>query len=70
MMKLSQWAKKQGLTYKTAWSMYNKQLIPNARQLLTGTIIVDDEIAQDEKDIKQYLMEVISLLKMINEKLG
>jgi predicted site-specific integrase-resolvase len=41
-MKLSKWAKKQGLCYQTAWNMYKKNLIPNAYQLLTGTIIVED----------------------------
>jgi hypothetical protein len=69
-MKLSQWAKKQGLTYKTAWGLYNKNMIPNARQLPTGTILIDDIIDQNEKDIRQYMVEVISLLKEINEKLG
>ena len=41
-MKLSKWAKKQGLCYQTAWNIYKKGLIPNAYQLPTGTIIVED----------------------------
>ena len=41
-MKLSKWARKQGLCYQTAWNIYKKGLIPNAYQLPTGTIIVED----------------------------
>lgn len=29
-MKLSVWAKKQGITYKSAWNMYSKGLLPIA----------------------------------------
>jgi hypothetical protein len=29
-MKLSQWAKKLGISYKTAWRMYQNGQIPNA----------------------------------------
>lgn len=42
-MKLSVWAKKQGITYKSAWNMYSKGLLPNAYTLPTGTIIVPEE---------------------------
>ena len=41
-MKLSQYAKKLGITYRTAWNHYKKGLIKNAYQLATGTIIVPD----------------------------
>lgn len=69
-MKLSQWAKKQGITYKTAWGMFSKKLIPNARQLPTGTIIVDDDKIIDgtEDRIERLLGEIIVLLKEIKEK--
>jgi Predicted site-specific integrase-resolvase len=43
-MKLSQWAKKLGISYKTAWRMYQNGQIPNAVKLPTGSIIVlEDE---------------------------
>ncbi len=69
-MKLSQWAKKQGITYKTAWGMFSKKLIPNARQLPTGTIIVDDDKIIDgtEDRIEKRLDEIIVLLKAIYGK--
>jgi putative resolvase len=40
-MKLSEWAKQQGLSYKTAWRMWKLGQLPiPADQLPTGTIIV------------------------------
>jgi putative resolvase len=42
-MKLSKYAKKIGVTYKTAWNHYKAGLIPNARQLPNGTIVIDEE---------------------------
>jgi len=41
-MKLTDYAKKIGIKYKTAWLHFNKGLIPGAYQLPTGTIIVPD----------------------------
>ena len=42
-MKLSQWAKEQGLTYKGAWRMWKAGQLPvPAEQLPTGTIIVKE----------------------------
>lgn len=40
-MKLSVWAKKKGVTYRTAWNHFKSGKIPNAHKLGTGTIIVD-----------------------------
>lgn len=42
-MKLSDYAKKLGVSYRTAWNHYKAGLLPNARQLPTGVIIVDEE---------------------------
>jgi predicted site-specific integrase-resolvase len=40
-MKLSEWARQQGLTYKTAWRMFHDGNLPvPAEQLSTGTIVV------------------------------
>ena len=42
-MKLSTWAKKQGISYKTAWRLWSTGKLPlPAEQLATGTIIVKD----------------------------
>jgi len=40
-MKLSAWAKQNGLTYRTAWRMWRDGNLPvPAEQLATGTILV------------------------------
>ena len=44
-MKLSDYAKKIGVSYRTAWNHYKAGLIPNAKKLPTGIIIVDDEVS-------------------------
>lgn len=41
-MKLSQWAKKQGISYLTAYKWFIAGKIPNATQYDTGTILVQD----------------------------
>jgi predicted site-specific integrase-resolvase len=46
-MKLSVWAREQGLSYKTAWRMWKDGKLPvAAEQLPTGTVIVRAETAQ------------------------
>ncbi|MEK7485549.1 MAG: IS607 family transposase [Planctomycetota bacterium] len=43
-MKLSEYAKKIGISYKIAWNHYKQGFIPGAYQLPTGTIIVPNEV--------------------------
>ena len=48
-MKLSTWAKKQGISYKTAWRLWKTGKLPlPAEQLATGTIIVKEPEASYE----------------------
>ena len=47
-MKLSEYAKKIGICYRTAWIHYSKGMIPNAYKLPTGTIIVQEK---EEKEL-------------------
>ncbi|MDW8295130.1 MAG: IS607 family transposase [Aquificaceae bacterium] len=42
-MKLSDWAKKMGISYRRAWQMFKDGKLPNARRLPTGTIVVLEE---------------------------
>lgn len=42
-MKLSTWAKKNDLHYKSAYRLFKQNKIPNARQLESGTIVIDDQ---------------------------
>ena len=47
-MKLSDWAKSQGISYKTAWRLWKSGNLPvPAEQLSTGTVIVHSEAKSD-----------------------
>ena len=41
-MKLSEYAKRNNITYQAAWNQFNRGLIPNAKQLPTGTIVIEE----------------------------
>ena len=48
-MKLSAWAKSQGISYKTAWRMWRDGRLPvPAEQLPTGTVVVHAEEKKEE----------------------
>lgn len=49
-MKLSVYAKKLGISYKTAWRMWKSGIIDNSYQLPTGTIIVNEFIQSTPKN--------------------
>jgi predicted site-specific integrase-resolvase len=42
-MKLSDWARKMGISYRRAWQMFKDGKLPNAKQLPTGTIVILEE---------------------------
>lgn len=54
-MKLSVWAKSQGLSYKTAWRLWKEGKLPvPAEQLLTGTVIVHPPVIPTEGGVALY----------------
>jgi predicted site-specific integrase-resolvase len=53
-MKLSHWAKKQGITYRTAWEYFRTGKLPAAYRLPGGAIIVPDTIKQKQDYIVTY----------------
>jgi len=53
-MKLSEFAKINGIQYGTALIWFHKGMIPNARQLPTGTILVDDISNESVERIVTY----------------
>lgn len=59
-MKLSAWAKKNGICYITALSWFHANRIPNARQISTGTILVDDQPINIEKPKKVVVYARVS----------
>lgn len=50
-MKLSDYSKKIGVTYRTAWNMFKRGDIEGAYQLPSGTIIVPDGKVVDDQPI-------------------
>lgn len=57
-MKLKEWANMKGISYITAYRWFKANKIPNAVQLDTGTILVEDE-----KEIHEKLDEILRILK-------
>lgn len=53
-MKLSTYAKKQGVCYRTAYLWFKKGLIPGARQLPTGTILIEEHPPQVTSRVVTY----------------
>lgn len=54
-MKLSEWAKLQGISYKTAWRWFDEGKLPvPAEQMATGTILVKVEENKKDKDCVVY----------------
>jgi predicted site-specific integrase-resolvase len=62
-MKLSQWAKKQGIAYITAWRWCNENKMPcQWEKTATGTILVYDDAPNNpiEKTLKTYIYGRVS----------
>lgn len=55
-MKLNEYAKKIGVTYRTAYNWFKRGYIKNAMQMPSGTIIIDD----DETSVNQIEDEVFN----------
>ncbi len=63
-MKLSQYAKQLGVTYRTAWNHFKNGQIPNAYKLPSGTIIVPDNKQLHDDDLIQ---DLVSAIKKLNK---
>lgn len=49
-MKLSEYAKKNSISYQTAWLHYKQGLIKGARRLPSGTVVIDESVNQDKPE--------------------
>lgn len=49
-MKLSEYARRNSLTYQSAYNHFKKGLIPNARQLPSGTVVVDEPVIAEKPE--------------------
>jgi predicted site-specific integrase-resolvase len=57
-MKLSQWAKQEGISYITAYRWFKAGKIPNAKQLDSGTILVD-AVWSDAEDKLRRIKKIL-----------
>lgn len=65
-MKLSQWAKSKGISYHTAFNWFHQGKIPNAYQMDTGTILVDEQL-NNNKEEKIFIYARVSNHSRKNE---
>ena len=49
-MKLSKWCKEKGICYMTGYRWFKEGKIPNAYQIDTGTIFVDEKTNKNTED--------------------
>jgi putative resolvase len=67
-MKLSTWAKSQGISYRTAWSWFKHNTMPvKSYQTSTGTIIVDESL-NNKKEINNEV-DIYCRVSSSNKKL-
>ncbi len=59
-MKLSQWAKEKGVSYRTAWRHFKEGKIKGAYQLDTGTIIIPEIKSENQRDEKVVIYARVS----------
>lgn len=65
-MKLSQWAKQNGICYLTAYKWFHQGKIPNAYQMDTGTILVNN--TKDLSDNQQEKIFIYARVSSNNRK--
>jgi predicted site-specific integrase-resolvase len=66
-IKLSEYAEKNGLKYKTVWKAFKEGRIKNARKLSTGSIVVDEDPQMDR--LEDALDRFEKLLEKMEEKI-
>ncbi len=64
-MKLSSYAKKHGITKRTAWTHFKKGLIDGAYQLPSGGIIVPDDTSDQKTVVILFSGSVQDLLQKL-----
>ena len=50
-MNLTDWAKIQGITYRSAWAMYKSGKLPEAYRLPSGAIIIPNDLKKKEYNV-------------------
>ncbi len=52
-MKLSEYAKKININYRTVYNWFKKGMIPNAVQLKNGTILIVEDVNKIPEELKK-----------------
>lgn len=66
-MKLSEYAKQKNVHYRTALRWFKEGKIPNARQLPTGTIVIEDDAPVDVVEELRQIKETLKSLQELGE---
>lgn len=70
-MKLSTWAKRQGISYRTAWRWFKKGELPiTAEQTKSGTILIKDEEEQSNAVVIYARVSSADQKKDLNQQIG
>jgi predicted site-specific integrase-resolvase len=64
-VKLPEYAKLNGISYKTAWKAFKEGRIKNARQLPSGTIIIDEDPRNERFEVNLEKLEEL-IEKLLN----
>jgi predicted site-specific integrase-resolvase len=67
-MKLSKWANKQGITYRTAWTWFHNKHIPGSYQSPNGTIIVDENSTTENSITKEDRSVIYCRISSVSRK--
>ena len=59
-MKLSEYAKRTSISYQSAWHHFKNGLIPGARQLPSGTVVIDEPINNSKPEYNVIYARVSS----------
>ena len=69
LIKLSKWAKLNGVTYRTAWNWYNSGNFPvKTVQLNTGTILAEDNSIVNIENEKSCVVDIYSRVSSSNKR--
>jgi putative resolvase len=60
-IKLSEYAKENGISYRTAWRAFKNGKLANARQLPSGAIVVDEYIREEKLTEIAYILKRLEI---------
>jgi putative resolvase len=64
-IKLSEYARKKGITYRTAWRIFKSGKMKNAEQLPSGTIVVHVKEKSEPDEVIESLVELKEIIETL-----